>query len=175
MPATIMIIRHGEKPPPPGVNPGGETDKKSLSVQGWVRAGALAAWLAPPTGPAAGLAVPDVIYASGPDGPSLRPLQTVAPLAEKLGLKLETAFTKGDEKALAADVLTQHGTVLICWQYQKIPDIVRHLEGPAVPQTWPDDRFDVVWVLTRTAKDAPWRFRQVPERLLAGDREDPIA
>jgi hypothetical protein len=181
MPDKIIIIRHGEKPPPLGVTIEGDPDAKSLSVRGWVRAGALVAYFAPPGGAPAAAAVPDVIYASSPAGPSRRPLQTVAPLAEKLGLQPKTRLTKGDEKALAAAVLAEGGTVLICWQHEQIPDIVRHLTSGAsspleVPRDWPDDRFDVVWVLTRTAEPGePWRFSQVPQRLLAGDRAEPIA
>ena len=40
------------------------------------------------------------------------------------------------------------------------------------PQEWPDDRFDVVWTFTRDGTG--WRFAQVPQLLLAGDRPDPI-
>ena len=38
------------------------------------------------------------------------------------------------------------------------------------PRHWPDDRFDVVWVLDQAGDGAPWTFAQVPQRLLAGDR-----
>src|SRR5258708_2028088 len=179
-----MIIRHGEKPlggnPPHGVTWDGAPDAKSLTVQGWARAGALVALFAAPGGSPPDLGLPDVIYASSPSGPSKRPLQTVAPLAEKLGLKPKTSFTKGDEKALAAAVLKASGTVLISWQYEKIPKIVQHLTADArttqkVPQEWPDDRFDVVWLLTRTGGSGePWRFAQIPQRLLAGDKPEPI-
>ena len=44
--------------------------------------------------------------------------------------------------------------------------------GPAVPTHWPDDRLDVVWTLTPEASG--WRFAQVPQLVLAGDRPDPI-
>lgn len=185
MPDKIMIIRHGEKPaggnrPPLGVTVDGEPDAKSLSVQGWIRAGALVVFFGVPGGSPPELDVPDVIYASSPSGPSKRPLQTVAPLAAKLGLTPKTSFTKGDEKALAADVLKASGTVLISWQYEQIPKIVQHLTGDAgttqkVPKEWPADRFDVVWLLTPTGKPGkPWRFSQIPQRLLAGDKPTPI-
>ena len=46
VPGIVMFVRHGEKPgqgsPPHGVDPHGEVDEHSLSVQGWTRAGALA-------------------------------------------------------------------------------------------------------------------------------------
>ena len=45
-PNVLVFTRHGEKPgdgkPPHGVNPRGEHDDHSLSVEGWVRAGGLA-------------------------------------------------------------------------------------------------------------------------------------
>jgi hypothetical protein len=137
MPDKIMIIRHGEKPEkggkrsPHGVTWDGEADAKSLTIQGWTRAGALVSFFAGPGGPPPELGVPHVIYASSPSGPSKRPLQTVVPLAAKLGLTPKTSFTKGDEKALAADVLKASGTVLISWQYEQIPNIVQHLTGDA--------------------------------------------
>ncbi len=40
------------------------------------------------------------------------------------------------------------------------------------PQTWPDDRFDIVWVFERA--DGGWSFTQVPQLLLAGDSVDVI-
>lgn len=187
MPVTIMIMRHAEKPaaedkPPFGVTYDGERDSKSLSVRGWIRAGALIGLFASDSKVTSesALSVPDLIYASGPAGPSKRPLQTIMPLAAKLGLEPNISFTKNDEEALAADVLRTSGNVLISWQHERISVIVSHLMAGAattlaVPETWPSDRYDVIWVLTRTDNPAtPWRFSQIPQRLLAGDRANPI-
>jgi hypothetical protein len=44
---------------------------------------------------------------------------------------------------------------------------------PTPPAQWPDDRFDVVWTLTKTA--GGWHFAQLPELLLPQDRADVIA
>jgi hypothetical protein len=44
-----------------------------------------------------------------------------------------------------------------------------------VPQIWPDDRFDLVWVFEPGSTGGSWRLRQVPQLLLAGDRAEPIA
>ena len=50
----IMVIRHGEKPlrtpPPYGVTAEGRREKESLTIRGWQRAGALAAFFAPTDG-----------------------------------------------------------------------------------------------------------------------------
>src|SRR5690242_18318012 len=113
-PGKIMVIRHAEKPttkhqPPYGVNYVGEQDWESLTVRGWQRAGALVTLFDPSNGAPARphLAVPTIIYASNPRGAggaeqdegskSKRPLQTVTPLAARLGIVPRLSFAKGDE------------------------------------------------------------------------------
>src|SRR5262245_51956449 len=131
----VIIIRHAEKPrdkgqPPYGVTSDGEADFESLTVRGWQRAGALVPLFLRAGG---ALAVPTVIYASrtGKDAnggsKSKRPRQTIAPLAKRLGLEPNLNFGKGDEAALAVDVLGQAGVVLISWQHELIAQIARHL------------------------------------------------
>jgi hypothetical protein len=202
-PTRIMIIRHGEKPlvkgqTPFGLTPDGQEDWESLTVRGWQRADALAVLFKPALGPLQdpNLAVPDLIYASKPvsmdldsadlseDGEegskSKRPLQTITPLAAKLAITPNLHFAKGDEKLLAEDILTRSGTVLVSWQHEKIHKIVEHLlrtDGSTepIPQVWPPDRFDIVWVFTPPASvSEPWGFVQVPQRLLDGDGETVI-
>ncbi len=62
------------------------------------------------------------------------------------------------------------GAPLGSWQHRLIPSIARYLGSvhPAVPKKWPEERYDLVWVFTRRG-DGSWRFRQVPQLLLAGD------
>jgi hypothetical protein len=173
----IMIVRHAEKPTAAeerGVRPDGGHDRHSLSVRGWVRAGAMVGLFAPHNGePSAGLAWPETIYASGHGGGgSRRPVQTVTPLAERLGQKVHHQLVIGQEAELATRLTTLRGAVLVAWHHEAIPNIVRSLGVAGFPQEWPDDRFDVVWTLTRGGPT--WRFAQVPQLLLAGDRPDPI-
>jgi hypothetical protein len=91
-PHRILIIRHAEKPHEPpcenddGVKKSGEIDKESLTVRGWQRAGALVHFFTSE----ADLS-PDAIFAAGIGEirPSRRPKQTLMPLAEWLGIKIQ--------------------------------------------------------------------------------------
>jgi hypothetical protein len=181
----IMLIRHAEKPgdppPPHGVDPDGEHDKESLIVQGWQRAGALAPFFAPAAGPLQSplLATPAHLYASAPgDGSkSERPLQTITPLAQRLGVQVNLDFGKGDETALAAAIAGQGGVVLVAWQHEAIPAIANAVLGndTTVPQKWPGSRFDVVWVFDLDASTGTYAFSQLPQQLLAGDSDSVIS
>ena len=118
------------------------------------------------------LARPDRIYAAGvtDDGEGQRTRETVVPLADALGIPVDTDLGRGDEKKLVKDVLAQPGTTLISWQHGGIPEIVDDFPSvsPEPPQEWPYDRFDVVWTLTRTADG--WHFTQTPELVLPQDQ-----
>ncbi len=91
---------------------------------------------------------------------SRRPLETVTPMAGRLRLKPVTDFTKGEEALLVKDVLARSATVLICWQHEDIPAIGNLITGndKTVPQEWPENRYDLIWVFDR--KGADWKFRQ---------------
>jgi hypothetical protein len=180
--SIIMLIRHAEKPPdsppPHGVSLDGHHEKDSLTVQGWQRAGALACLFAPTHGTprTQGLAEPRFLYASNPHKhKSKRSQETLTPLARKLGLEINTDFTPGEEEALARDARTRSGVVLICWRHQHLPHIAHHLLGnnASAPQSWADDRYDVVWVLRLDPASRKYSFTAVAQRLLHGDA--PIA
>jgi hypothetical protein len=178
-PRTIMLVRHGEKPdgpgPPFGVLPSGEQDLESLSVRGWTRAGALVGLFAPEADkPRRGLRRPTALFAADPGGSgSKRPLQTISPLADRLGKPIRVMDIEDEDRdaaAIAGVLLATPGAPLGSWQHRMIPPIARYLGKvhPAVPKKWPDERYDLVWVFTRRG-DGSWRFRQVPQLLLAGD------
>lgn len=179
-PATLMIVRHAEKPPdsgnPRGIDANGDNDKHSLVVTGWARAGALVELFASTRNPpAAGLLKPDALYASlGGDSKSQRPMQTLLPLAARLGQNINTTFGKGSESNVAAELAARSGTTLVAWEHEAIPAIVAGLGtvDPTPPSKWPDGRFDMVWVFSATGPG--WRFHQVPQLLLAGDSPNPI-
>ncbi|WP_322032588.1 phosphoglycerate mutase family protein [Paraburkholderia sp. J76] len=182
-PHRILFIRHAEKPGAAfggGVNADGRPDEESLAVRGWQRAGALTQRFGAHDGPlrlAAGLAT---VYAAGlgKGSQSKRSMQTVAPLVALLQasepLRYETGYAKDDGAALMADVLMQTGVILIAWEHKVLPSLVARLpDAPVVPSAWPDDRFDMIWILDRASHG--WSFTQQPQLLLAGDSASPIA
>jgi hypothetical protein len=180
----IMIIRHAEKhydgSPDRGVSIEGIHKKHELTVRGWQRAGALVRFFAPPGDhPPGGLiSTPRAIFASAavPNSPSLRAQRTVEPLAAALGLPINTDHPEGAEAAVAAAVLAAPSPVLISWHHSHISLLVKAIAGDRVgsPKHWPDDRFDVVWILERDDAGGPWFFAQVPQRLFAHDHHGAI-
>lgn len=175
----VMVIRHAEKPDSEtdGVDARGREDDGSLTPTGWDRAHRLVDLFDPAQGtPRPGLARPAAIYAAGAtdEGKGQRTRETVAPLADRLGVTTDTSFGKGDEEDLVEHVITRPGPALISWQHGEIPSIADAFPSatPTPPSEWPDDRFDVVWTFTRTADG--WHFAQMPELALPGDRADPI-
>ena len=179
----IMLIRHAEKPlhpsgSPHGINPDGEEDPHSLTVTGWIRAGALVELFAPSRGdPPAELRRPDTIYASAhAGGHSKRSMQTVSPLAARIGLKVVKRYAAGDEGHLTKEISARPGATLIAWHHEALHKIPEHLGKvePIPPDYWPPDRFDVIWTFTPDGNGA-WRFAQMPQLLLPGDLPYPIA
>lgn len=182
-PPVVMIIRHGEKPAGSVkgyTSPAGTTvDSHSLTLQGWARAAALVGLFAPAAAASLrpGLFRPTrIIAADGPEAGE-RMKQTVAALAAALHITPILSYDKGKEKDLAKYLKTlKAGDVaLVCWEHGNIPAIPKNLGAvaPKAPKEWPDDRFDVVWVLVGDGKGG-WVFSQVPELVVAGDKATTI-
>jgi hypothetical protein len=179
-----MIIRHAEKHNggrERGVNLEGVHTKHELTVRGWLRAGALVRFFAPIAGMPTGfpISTPRSIFAAAatPDSPSLRSQHTVQPLAAVLGVHVDKGYSEGEEDELAAAALAAPGPVLISWHHSHIPLLAKAVAGAQFegPDDWPDDRFDVVWILDRDeAAGGRWRFSQFAQCLFAYDRNEPI-
>ncbi|HZQ44645.1 MAG TPA: hypothetical protein VFA99_15435 [Acidobacteriaceae bacterium] len=178
--ATILIIRHSEKPDNSndGVTEQGKSDPRSLTPRGWQRAGAWTTYF----GSLEGLSKPDRIYAAAAGKEKLapgekvgsrssRPMETVTPLAAKVGLAPDQTFAKGEERDLADAIGKLDGTTLVCWQHEAIPQIAALIKGSndGIPDPWDSKRFDVVWRLTRRNVTEPWEFDQICPCLLADD------
>jgi len=176
-----MFVRHAEKPAhksaPYGVNKHGEPDDHSLSPRGWSRAGALAALFShAPLQSHGGLTRPTRVFATGPSHQtkSHREIDTANPTAERLDVTLETKFTHGEEPELAKEILTSAEPTLVVWHHGELPHLLSQfkiINSDGVPSAWPEDRFDLVWVLQREPADEPtYRFSISPQLLLAGDK-----
>ena len=166
-PYQILIIRHAEKPD--GTDDT-STKNPNLSLRGYERAGALAPFLPGTFGQ------PDFLFASQASTSSNRPVETITPLANALGLTINSSFADDDYPTLANTLLsdaTYAGhLVLICWHHGKIPKLATAL-GVTPPQDpWPGDVFDRVWQITYPQPPGSGGSPTVtdyPQKLLFGD------
>lgn len=168
-----MFIRHAEKPEKQqkGVTPDGEHDEHSLSVRGWTRAGALAALF----GGAANhpeLATPARIIATAPSHSykSKREHDTALPTSRRLGVAIEATTIPEDYQELATDIQAAQEPTLVVWHHGSIPAFLQEFpiaNSNDIPKSWPEDRFDLIWVLSPS--DGGYRWQQVPQALLEGD------
>ena len=170
---TVMFIRHAEKPDKDhkGVTPDGEHDEHSLSVRGWTRAGALAALFSENTS-RSGLTIPARIIATAPSHSykSKREHDTALPTAQRLDLPIESTSIPDGYAELVADIRAADQPTLVVWHHGSIPDFIAGFDVSnvdAIPRTWPEDRFDLVWVLS--PKDSSYIWGAVPQGLLKGD------
>lgn len=178
-PLVVMFVRHGEKPgesgPPHGINDLGENDPHSLSVRGWTRAGALAALMAhTPTHSHPSIVRPQRILATAPShqARSRREMDTAVPVGRRVGVKVEAAHGHDDLEVARADILGDARATLVVWHHGTLGHLVGGMpltNREDLPHRWPDDRFDMVWVLSREPEDLAYTFSSVDQRLLSGD------
>jgi len=143
LPKQVFIIRHGEKP----------AEGNQLNEQGWERAYALAPFfLLDPA--VTQLGVVSAIFAQKPgksSTSSVRPIQTVTPLAHALGASVKSPYRKDDVQSLANLVLRNANydekIVVVCWAHQAIASLATAF-GVASPPAYPEDRFDLIYQLT---------------------------
>lgn len=138
---TVYLIRHGEKP---------TNGTNGLSTLGLQRSQCVKNTFSTSSPYNIGY-----ILAETPksDGKRARPYLTVAPLAQSLGIKVDTSCDRDDAECLR-DAVQKYRTgggkknVLICWEHGQLSDIVKALggtnEGTNVPE-YPGDRFDLIW------------------------------
>jgi hypothetical protein len=176
MSSCLMLIRHAEKPQGDerGVDAHGHEDANSLSIVGWQRAGALVPLFMPihPNAlDSSHLCTPRHLFAARPTDkhPSTRPRDTLRPLADALNLPIDERFSSDDPYHAAAILRTLEQPALVCWRREALPALADAVLGvPEAPSHWPEDCFDLVWVLERLR--SRWHLVQVPQRLLVGDR-----
>ncbi len=143
-PRQIVVLRHAEKPDDP--------DDPNLSPAGEQRAKMLAS-LIPRRFPH-----PDYLFAAAPSKDSNRPVETLTPLATKLGMNLDADIADKDYPKLATDLLNKpkyvDKLVIVCWHHGHIPGLamafgVPQPEVAAAPgitdMRWDPTVFDRFW------------------------------
>jgi len=163
-----MIIRHGEKPAKhqKGILSTGQKSLDSLTVRGWQRAGALAQIFSHSNG---GIEPPTKLFACYKSKHAQRALDTITPLGELLGIHVNTDIPRDSEKEMARVAMNSEGIVLIAWEHKCIHKIANHIvDKRHVPQKWPNDRFDMIYVFDRQL-NGEYVFYQVPQLALKGD------
>lgn len=165
LPSRVLIIRHGEKP--------ADSNDPNLTPQGYQRAQALTTlFQIHPEYASKGL--PFAIYASQyiPGKNANRCVETATPLANFLGLKLQTPFIGSDYASLATEILNNpelnDKVVFITWVHGNIPNLARALGGNSPAQWDGNDVYDRVWMIDYS-QDGHVVCSDLPESLLPGD------
>jgi broad specificity phosphatase PhoE len=146
-PEKLLVMRHGEK--------SGDPDDPNLTPVGQARAKALPAYIEATFGK------PDFIFAATVSRHSARPLETVQPLADKTGVRINTDFADQDYGALAKHLrkdLTYAGKlVVICWHHGNIPNLMNALGAAkgSYPDPWPREVFNLILEAKFDARGAP--------------------
>ena len=162
-PAQIIFLRHAEKP----------DTGNSLHPRGRERATALVKLFTADAralehGPAA------AIFTMRPHGKngSVRALETMEPTGRALKLELDERFTRDEigplVRAIQSAPALDGKTVIVCWEHDVIPEMLRAFGWSHGPDHWSGKVYDRLWILD--FKDgAPVRFRDLPQKLLSGD------
>jgi hypothetical protein len=178
-PRLIYIIRHAEKPDGSlgslGVEIGGNPDPHSLVPRGWQRSGAIGVLFAAGAG---ALVTPDRLICPdyGATTAVHRTYQTLLGLAGLAQRSIDSPFPEGSEGALAAAVTAQYsGTILICWEHHRIPDIAAGFPTTLPPPAdWPGDRFDLILQFTLADADPlTYDFAVLAQHVLGADPPSP--
>ena len=164
--ATILIIRHAEKPP----------FGSGLSAEGQARAEAYVKYFKN-LRQGSDLLTPDYIVAADDSEHSQRSRLTVEPLTKSLGLKPDLRFQAKRPQDLVREMQSsQHGKViLVCWHHREIPELLQRLgadpEKLLPGGEWPQQQFG--WMLRlsfdENGKLIPSRAKRVKEHLMPGD------
>ena len=163
--ATILIVRHAEKPAS-GVELAPLGVMRSLAYVQYFQHLKLDGQL---------VKVDDIICTADSKG-SERPRLTIQPLSEALKLPLDNRFKDKDAALLGAELRAKpHGrAIVICWHHGEIPELIDALGGNAaavLPQsTWPDTVFGWMIELRYDAAGRLSMIKCIHEHLMPDDK-----
>ncbi|KAJ5585142.1 uncharacterized protein N7459_004942 [Penicillium hispanicum] len=134
---TVYLIRHGEKP----TNP----DNHDLTLDGARRAQCLRHVFGANSAYHIGhIMAPTVKW----NGEHRRAFKTVRPVAQDLGLAIDTHCSRKDAECVADAVRAYDGpgNILIAWRHKNM-DRIQEVLGSEDPLEYPEDRFDLIWTI----------------------------
>ncbi len=138
--ATVLIIRHAEKP----------DDGSGLAPAGVTHAQAYVPYFENYQVDGKPIKL-TALFAAANSGSSERPYLTIRPLSQAIGLPIDSQFKDKDYGELVKALQdTGHGReILICWHHGEIPNLLRALGAdPATllpGSEWPSDQYG--WVV----------------------------
>jgi broad specificity phosphatase PhoE len=178
-PRRVVILRHAEKPGDPTAPD--DPASPELSEQGVARAQMLATLIPEKFGPL------DFLFAAADSANSRRPVETVKPLAKKIGFgpdRFDKIYPNKTYAKLADDLLKKPEylgkLIVICWHHGNIPllgvalgatwaqlAVAPELIGPKSPAInglkWDPKVFDRFWILDFAA-DEGVKFQSIPQQ-----------
>lgn len=166
--ATVLLIRHAEET--------GREDDRGLSAAGLCRAWAYVPWFRSRRG----LASPSILIVAADEADSMRPRQTLEPLAAVQGIRLEARFDEKRYRELAALMHRRRrfdGVVtLVCWRHDQLLPLAQALgaQRDALPATWPEDEYGWIIRLDFDA-ESTCSTHIASQRLMHADRRMPRA
>jgi len=135
-PKRIILMRHADKTD--------DSEDEDLSDAGEARAQRLATYIPETFGK------PDIIIATAHSKHSNRPKETVQPLADALGLKIQHDFENKEFADLVDEIFNdpdyKNKTIVICWHHGNLPAMAALLGVPAgsYPDPWPADAYNII-------------------------------
>jgi hypothetical protein len=160
-PKTILLFRHAEKP----------ATGMDLAPAGFERAKVLAKLLGGPGAAAPhDLPQPEFLFATHVSKNSNRPVETITPLSQALGLPISHEIADKDFAALAKELLSGKyvgKVVLVAWHHGSLPGLARALGVTPPYDPWPEMQFDRVWRIDYKGGKAV--LTDLPQGLMAGD------
>ncbi|HLL28477.1 MAG TPA: hypothetical protein VKT73_12615 [Xanthobacteraceae bacterium] len=147
--ARILLMRHAEK--------SGDPMDPHLSPEGVQRAARLADYI-----PAA-FGNPKFLFATAISKHSMRPIETLTQLSNKIGVAIDSTFADQDYGALASQLLSDPRyaaegiLVVVCWHHGNIPSMARMLNAPfgSYPDPWDHLIFNEIIVLDYAGGGVP--------------------
>jgi len=181
VPKTVFIVRHGEKTEkkePVRFEQWYFKDSKPLSVRGWQRAYALVPYFSMDSAIIEKYGHIKALFAPKPDNfyKSVRPIQTITPLSKALHMDINSYFAldhngiPGLVKHIKEAESLHNEVVLIAYEHDHIPDLLKAFKVKNYLTKWPNNVFDWVVILefdTRTGECVAYSIQ--PQQLLFGD------